>query len=81
MVQYMDNKNSGFNMWNANRATTAQKKSPFSGFLWWTLVFIAAWWLVGVFMSPQQATQPADTTTAVVDLSAVPVSNISSEKI
>lgn len=81
MVQYMDNKNSGFNMWNANRATAAQKKSPFSGFLWWTLVFIAAWWLVGVFMSPQQATQPADTTTAVVDLSAVPVSNISSDKI
>ena len=80
MVQYMDNKNSGFNMWNANKAA-AQKKSPFSGFLWWTLVFIAAWWMVGVFMSPKQATQTVDTATNVVDLSAVPVSNISSDKI
>ncbi|MFQ6703026.1 MAG: membrane protein insertase YidC [Alphaproteobacteria bacterium] len=76
----MDNKNSGFNMWNANKAAT-QKKSPFSGFLWWTLVFIAAWWMVGVFMSPKQATQTVDTATNVVDLSAVPVSNISSDKI
>ena len=81
MVQYMDNKNSGFNMWNANRAATAPKKSPFSGFLWWTLVFIAAWWMVGVFMSPKQTTQTTDTATAIVDLSAVPVSNISSDNL
>ena len=79
MVQYMD-KNSGFNMWNANK-NNAQKKSPFSGFLWWTLVFIAAWWLVGFFMSPKQSVQPADVATNIVDLSAVPVSNISSDKI
>ena len=68
MVQYMDNKNSGFNMWNANRAATQQKKSPFSGFLWWTLVFVAAWWLIGVFMSPQQSAQTSVTTLTTADL-------------
>lgn len=81
MVQYMDNKNSGFNMWNANRAATQQKKSPFSGFLWWTLVFVAAWWLVGVFMSPQQSAQTSVTTLTTADLSSVPVSSTASDKI
>ncbi len=79
MVQYMD-KNSGFNMWNANKNAT-QKKSPFSGFLWWTLIFIAAWWMFGVFMSPQQTAPANDAVTNVVDLSAVPVTNVSSDKI
>lgn len=79
MVQYMD-KNSGFNMWNANKNAT-QKKSTFSGFLWWVLVFIAAWWLVGVFMAPKQPAQTTGTVATVTDLSAVPVSSISSDKI
>lgn len=79
MVQYMDNKNSGFNMWNANKNAT-QKKSPFSGFLWWTLVFIAAWWMVGVFMAPKQTPQETENV-SVMDLSSVPVSEISSDKI
>ena len=79
MVQYMDNKNSGFNMWNANKNVT-QKKSPFSGFLWWTLVFIAAWWMVGVFMAPKQTPQETESV-SVMDLSSVPVSEISSDKI
>ena len=78
MVQYLD-KNSGFNMWNANK-NADQKKSPFSGFLWWTLIFVAAWWMVGVFMSPKQTAQQTDTT-SVQDISNVPVSNIASDKI
>lgn len=78
MVQYMD-KNSGFNMWNANKNAT-QKKSPFSGFLWWTLVFIAAWWMVGVFMSPKHMTAETENI-SVVDLSSVPIGEISSDKI
>lgn len=79
MVQYMD-KNSGFNMWNANK-NAPQKKSPFSGFLWWTLVFIATWWMVGVFMAPKHVAQTSDVATGVIDLSAVPTTNISSDKI
>lgn len=78
MVRYLD-KNSGFNMWNANK-NADQKKSPFSGFLWWTLIFVAAWWMVGVFMSPKQTAQQTDTT-SVQDISNVPISNITSDKI
>lgn len=79
MVKYMD-KNSGFNMWNANKSAT-EKKSPFSGFLWWTLIFIAAWWMIGMFMSPKQPVQTTDVTPVTVDLSSVPVTHISSGKI
>ena len=70
MVQYMD-KNSGFNMWNANKNAT-QKRSPFSGFLWWTLLFIAAWWAIGAFMSPGKTPTETDSM-PITDLSSVPV--------
>ena len=66
-------------MWNANK-NADQKKSPFSGFLWWTLIFVAAWWMVGVFMSPKQTAKQTDTT-SIQDISNVPVSNITSDKI
>ncbi len=78
MVQYMD-KNSGFNMWNANKNAT-QKRSPFSGFLWWTFLFIAAWWAIGAFMSPNKTPTEVDSM-PITDLSSVPVSEISSDKI
>ena len=82
MVQYMDNKNSGFNMWNANKnAAAAAKKSPLSGMLRWTLLFIASWWLIGVFMGPKPVPQTDTDTTVVEDLSSVPTAEISSEKI
>ncbi len=82
MVQYMDNKNSGFNMWNANKnAATTTKRSPFSGFLWWTMIFIASWWLIGVLMGPKQVAQPDADTTVVEDLTAVPTYEIKSDNI
>ena len=81
MVQYMDNKNSGFNMWNANKNATTARKSPFSGLLWWTLLFIASWWLIGVIMGPKQVTQSTAENIVVEDLSAVPTAEISSDKI
>ncbi len=80
MVQYMDNKQSGFNMWNANKNVT-QKKSSFSGFLWWTLLFIAAWWAIGAFMSPHKPVATSDVASQELDLSAVPVNEFSSDKI
>ncbi len=79
MVKYMDNNNSGFAQWNANK-NAAQKKSPFSGFLWWTLIFIAAWWTIGLFMAPKNSAQTNETV-SVVDVSSVPVTEISSDKI
>ena len=79
MVQYLDN-NSGFNMWNANKNAT-QKKSFFSGFLWWTILFIAAWWMIGTLMAPKQSAQTATENPIVEDLSVVPVTSIASDKI
>ncbi len=79
MVQYMD-KNSGFNQWNANK-NASQRKSPFSGFLWWTLMFIAAWWAIGAITSPRQAVQSDTVITSNEDLSSVPTSTISSDNI
>lgn len=79
MVQYLD-KNSGFNMWNANKNAT-QKRSVFSGILWWFLIFIAAWWLIGVFMSPKSVNTDTPAPQIVEDLSSVPVDQISSDKI
>lgn len=79
MVQYMD-KNSGFNQWNANK-NASQRKSPFSGFLWWTLMFIAAWWAIGAITSPRQTVQSDAVITTSEDLSSVPTSTISSDNI
>ena len=50
MVQYMDNQ-SGFNQWA--RMNAAKKPSRFSGFLWWMLLFLFAWWLFRGWFNPQ----------------------------
>ena len=49
MVQYMDNQ-SGFNQWNK---MNAKKPSKFSGFLWWLVLFLFAWWIMGAWFKPQ----------------------------
>ena len=79
MVQYMDN-NSGFAQWNANK-NNAQKKSGLGGFMWWFLIFVAAWWTVGLFMTPPPSNTVAPDNTPVVDLSSVPTAEISSNDI
>ena len=76
----MDN-NSGFRQWNAAR-DASQKKSPIMSFLWWVILFVAAWWLMSWWMGPKP--EQAKTETAVVetvDLSKVPVTEISSENL
>ena len=78
----MDNRNSGFNMWNANKnAAAAAKKSPLSGMLRWFLLFVAAWWFVGVLMSPAKQVSSETDVVAVEDLSGVPTAVVSSDKI
>ncbi len=80
MVKFLD-KNSGFNQWNARQQSGAGK-SRFSGMLWWFVLFVAAWWLVGTFVAPKK--HDASNTPAPVieaDVSAVPVSELDGEKI
>ncbi len=78
MVQYMD-KNSGFAQWNADKNANT-KKSPFGGFLWWFLIFVAIWWLLGSWMTPQ-TTNVQPEKSATVDLSSVPTSIVENEDI
>lgn len=78
MVQYMD-RNSGFAQWNANKNATA-KKSAFGGFLWWFLIFIGVWWLLGVWMTPKTTDVTKDVV-QTMDVSMVPVTTISNDDI
>ncbi len=84
MVKYLDN-NSGFNMWNANRAATpdAKPKSRIGGFLWWGILFLGTWWLFSMWNTPKNVPAPTDAENAIIatDVSNVPVNEVSSEKI
>lgn len=82
MVKYLD-RNSGFNQWNAAKnAAVDNKKSRFSGFLWWFIIFLAAWWMIGYFMGPKKSVETNENVSApVVDLSAVPINEIASDKL
>ena len=75
MVKYLDN-NSGFNQWRATRDKDA-KKSRFGGWLWWFIVFMAAWWLLTSWMGPkrQDGTTPVETPVefAVTDNGVAPI--------
>ena len=51
MVQYLNN-NNGFNQW-ASMQQNQKKPSRFSGFLWWLFLFFFAWWVIGLWMRPQ----------------------------
>lgn len=78
MVQYMD-RNSGFAQWNANKNATA-KKSAFGGFMWWFLIFIGIWWLLGTWMAPKTTDVPVENA-PVVDLSSVPATTIENDDV
>ena len=81
MVKYLDNNNSGFAAWNANRnASTA--KSARGGFLWWFIIFMAVWWALGVMFGKNQTVAPVnDSVITEVDISKVPVYEVVSDKI
>lgn len=85
MVRYLDN-NSGFAQWNANKnaaaKSDAQKKSPFGGFLWWVILFVASFWLINSWLAPKTTTPAAtNDTTLYEDISAVPATDVKSDKI
>ncbi len=81
MVKYLDNNNSGFAAWNANRNNN-KKRASLGGILWWFVVFMAAWWAIGVMFGKHEQKMPVDENPiAVVDVSNVPTYEISSDKI
>ena len=78
MVQYLNNNNSGFAAWNANRNATKKR----GGFLGWFIIFMAAWWAIGVMFGKHTTTEPVvESQMAVVDVSNVPVYGVASDKI
>ena len=83
MVKFLDNNNSGFAAWNANRNVNAKPKSKFGGFLWWFILFLGSWWLIGMWMSPKNVPAPSEADIAIIskDVSALPLREISSDKI
>ena len=81
MVKYLDN-NSGFNSWVAARDANS-KKSKFSGFLTWTIVFLLAWWAFSVWFTPKQqpVVENKELDVAIENIANIPVKSIESEKI
>ena len=51
MVRYLDN-NSGFAQWNSMNMAK-KKPSGFSRFFWWMILFLLAWWIMGIWFKPQ----------------------------
>lgn len=74
MVKYLDN-NSGFNQWNANKT---QQKKP--GFFSWLLMFLLAWWVVGLLF-PQKNAGTETVQPVAIEKSTVAVNKIDSEKL
>ncbi|MBO4672168.1 MAG: membrane protein insertase YidC [Alphaproteobacteria bacterium] len=86
MVQYLNNNNnfnSGFAAFMAAKNQQAPQQSKFGKFLWWTFLFLVAWWIVGLFMEPKTTQQPAATpdATVTVDVSNVPVEKLAGDAI
>ena len=72
-------------MWRTSQNAAQKsesKKSWFSSFLWWFVIFTAAWWMIGVFMRPAPKNVDTENTAPVaIDVSAVPTQNITSDKV
>ena len=81
MVKYLNNNNSGFAAWNANKNNT-KKRGGLLGIMWWFVVFMIAWWAIGVMFGKHTSNAPvAESNVAIVDVSNVPVYEIVSDKI
>lgn len=82
MVKYLDNKSSGFSSWVEKQQNSGTKSSRFSGFFWWMIIFLLAWWLFSMWTAPKKNVENK-TSEAVVaeDISKVPFTNINSDKI
>ena len=78
MVKYMDN-NSGFNSWAAMQ-NQKKKESKSFGFFGWLILFLLAWWVMGLFFRPKNeqinTSQPVN-----IEASNAESKKIDSEKI
>jgi len=72
MVRYLDN-NSGFNQWMSQQ--TQKKPSRFAGLFWWVILFLVAWWIMGIWFKPQDTTVVA-TEPVGIEQSSVAKQNI-----
>jgi len=85
MVQYLNNNNSGFAAWNANRnaAAAAKPKSRLGSFLWWLILFMGTWWLISMWTTPNDKPAPTDSDIAIVatDNIEMPAHEIVGDKI
>ncbi len=87
MVKYLDNnKSSGFSQWMANqnkKPDSGKKGFKLSNFLWWMVIFLAAWWAFTAWFGPDKKESVVSTQESGVieDLSRVPTSKIDSDKI
>ena len=77
MVQYLDN-NSGFSQWSSMQAQ--KKPSRLSGLFWWVILFLFAWWIIGVWFKPNNTEIVANTPVSV-EQSNVAKQNIVNEDI
>ena len=77
MVQYLDNQ-SGFNQWA--KMNQNKKPSKLSGFLWWMLMFLFAWWIMGVWFKPQN-TEIKEVAPIVIEQSNAKIRNIAKDKV
>ena len=75
MVQYINN--SGFNQWNSMREKNTKPKF---GLFSWILMFLLAWWLMGLFF-PNKNTEVKEQNNIVVEQSTLNKKNIVGEDI
>lgn len=78
MVKYLDN-NSGFAQWNSMRAE--KKPSKISGFFWWVILFLLAWWIMGAWFKPQNVVIENNQPAVTIEQSNVVKRNIPAKEI
>ena len=78
MAKYLDN-NSGFNNWSAMQSQQ-KKQSKSIGFWGWLILFLLAWWIMGLFIQPKnQQAQPQQP--IAIETSQLESKKLDSEKI
>ncbi|MBO7042413.1 MAG: membrane protein insertase YidC [Alphaproteobacteria bacterium] len=77
MVQYLDN-NSGFAQW-ASMQNQKKPEKKFS-FFKWALIFLLAWWVMGLWMKPQN-TEIANTAPVTVEQSSETKQTVAKDEI
>ncbi len=84
MVKFLDNNNSGFATWAANRDAAAKRaRSKTASFMWWLILFVASWWLLSSLMTPRavDTATNTDSAAAIINVSNVPEMEINSDDI